>query len=42
MPVLESTSDQKYQHQLPTVSFRVVGDEKTYLSAVGVSSVSRS
>lgn len=40
MPVLESTSDQKYQHQLPTVSFRVVGDEKTYLSAVGVSSVS--
>ena len=41
MPVLESTSDQKYQHQLPTVVFRVV-DDKALTVPAGVSSVSLS
>jgi hypothetical protein len=39
MPALESTSDQKYQHQLPTVVFRVV-DDKALTVPAGVSSVS--
>lgn len=39
MPILESSSDQKYQHQLPSVVFRVV-DDKALTIPAGVSSVS--
>jgi len=40
MPVLESSSDTKYQLQLPTVSFRVI-DDKSLEQPAGVSSVRR-
>ena len=40
MPVLESTADTKYQHSLPTVSFRVISDNKSLLAPAGVHSVS--
>ena len=39
MPALVSSADEKYQHQLPTVSFRVVDDKELSLPA-GVHSVS--
>jgi hypothetical protein len=40
MPKLESAGDTKYQHQLPTVSFRVITDDKALLAPAGVHSVS--
>lgn len=40
MPVLEGKGDAKYQHQLPTVSFRVITDDKSLLAPAGVHSVS--
>ena len=42
MPILESAADQKYQHGLPTVSFRVIEDNKALLVPAGVHSVSSS
>jgi hypothetical protein len=41
MPVLESSADQAYYHQLPTVSFRVIED-KSLEAPAGVHSVSLS
>jgi NuA3 HAT complex component NTO1 len=41
MPVLEGKGDAKYQHQLPTVSFRVITDDKSLLAPAGVHSVSK-
>jgi hypothetical protein len=38
MPVLEGKGDAKYQHQLPTVSFRVITDDKSLLAPAGVHS----
>jgi hypothetical protein len=38
MPALESKSDTKYLHQLPTVSFRVI-DDKTLEEPAGSKSV---
>ncbi|ORY33154.1 hypothetical protein BCR39DRAFT_521494 [Naematelia encephala] len=38
MPVLESSADQKYTLQLPTVSFRVITDDKSAGRPVGVHS----
>ena len=40
MPILESAADAKYQHQLPTVSFRVVEDDQSMSVPAGVHSVS--
>ena len=39
MPVLETSADQGYAHRLPTVSFRVVKDDKSLLAPAGVHSV---
>lgn len=41
MPKLESLADAKYQLQLPTVSFRVIDDDKSLLVPAGVHSVSQ-
>ena len=40
MPMLESAADQRYQHSLPTVSFRILDDDKALLAPAGVHSVS--
>lgn len=39
MAKLQSESDIKYQLQLPTVSYRVITDDKSLLTPAGVHSV---
>ncbi len=40
MPVFETSAAQKYAHGLPTVSFRVINEDKGLLIPAGVHSVS--
>lgn len=42
MPSLETTADQNYQLSLPTVSFRIVANDKALTEPAGVHSVSLS